>query len=459
MVESNNKMEDLFREMLHLHPVDKDGYRIQKDNKDTYDCRPFNDDTIRSWYIARTYVLQRMKTDNNWGAEGITKFSSDRVHIVIHYHGEPMALFIARQVALVTHFLNFREGDGRASAPCNTTVITILYERKENFDIFKELRREEYLCNLPDVCKCVKSYGGKVEEEYNPNSYIDIELELVGFDSDSFDKYQGENYGNLRQIVIEKGEIDKISKLAQEQSLDVTNARRVNMVYNVGADIENLPADDPNTAERYNKALHYFCYQQSLEDALKEWNKLAFYNDEKDKRKVEWQILLRNKLSNVLCADCFELRLKSLFDADGRKDMMDIIIMAYLDENSQKKDGKSVDYKTINITPSMLHYMMKNHESDLLALVKKNLQKIAQCEHARWNVEKLILGFAPFTPHERYEDNLHFGPSRNAYRKKLKNNKGHHIDLCSYHDLRRRNPGDMKFDSFLMMAMVRIFKS
>ena len=31
MVESNNKMEDLFREMLHLHPVDKDGYRIQKD--------------------------------------------------------------------------------------------------------------------------------------------------------------------------------------------------------------------------------------------------------------------------------------------------------------------------------------------------------------------------------------------------------------------------------------------
>ena len=254
MVESNNKMEDLFREMLHLHPVDKDGYRIQKDNKDTYDCRPFNDDTIRSWYIARTYVLQRMKTDNNWGAEGITKFSSDRVHIVIHYHGEPMALFIARQVALVTHFLNFREGDGRASAPCNTTVITILYERKENFDIFKELRREEYLCNLPDVCKCVKSYGGKVEEEYNPNSYIDIELELVGFDSDSFDKYQGENYGNLRQIVIEKGEIDKFSKLAQEQSLDVTNARRVNMVYNVGADIENQPADDPNTAERYNKA-------------------------------------------------------------------------------------------------------------------------------------------------------------------------------------------------------------
>ena len=48
-----------------------------------------------------------------------------------------------------------------------------------------------------------------------------------------------------------------------------------------------------------------------------------------------------------------------------------------------------------------------------------------------------------------------FGRDRTAYRKRLKNN-GIHIDLCSYRDLRRINPGDMKYDCFLMIAMPRI---
>ena len=44
-----------------------------------------------------------------------------------------------------------------------------------------------------------------------------------------------------------------------EETIDISMAKRVNMVYNVGRDIDNLPPDDPNTAERYDKALFYFC--------------------------------------------------------------------------------------------------------------------------------------------------------------------------------------------------------
>ena len=87
----------------------------------------------------------------------------------------------------------------------------------------------------------------------------------------------------------------------------------------------------------------------------------------------------------------------------------------------------------------------------------KKLQAMAKCEHARWNVEKLILGFSTLTPEELYEDNRRFGSSRNSYRKELKK-KAHHIDLCSYHHLQRINPADMKYDCFLMLAMVRILK-
>lgn len=423
MAESNNNMEDLFGELLHMHPVDENGYRIQTDNKDGSNCQPFKDETVKGWYRARAYVLKKMETEKNWGAEGITVGSNNRIHIVIHYHGEPISLFIARQVALAMHFPNFSEGDSRTFKSRNTTVITILYKRKKDFDIMRELRREEYLCNLPDVCRCVKWYKGKEEETINPYSYIDIELELVGFDNESDFKGAVNNQG--ANVVIDEETIKCIQANSYIESLDVTNARRVNMVYNVGADIDNLSADDPNTAERYDKALLYFCYQQSPDNTLKKWGKLTGNSKAEERQSVKYQIQLRNKLSNVLCADCFEARLLSLF------------------ENKTSKD---------------LRNMILGYETDTLAKVKCNLQTLAKCEHSRWNVEKLILGFSPFTAKEQYEDSLRFGSSRNSYRKELKNNKALHIDLCSYQDLRRRNPGDMKYDCFLMLAMVRILK-
>ena len=47
---------------------------------------------------------------------------------------------------------------------------------------------------------------------------------------------------------------------------------------------------------------------------------------------------------------------------------------------------------------------------------------------------------------------------RKEYRDSLKKEIGEraHIDLCSYSDLRRVNPDDMKYDSFLMLAIPNI---
>ena len=162
-------------------------------------------------------------------------------------------------------------------------------------------------------------------------------------------------------------------------------------------------------------------------------------------------------MSNVFCADCFVTRLKSLFDHNARKDIQKVIIKAYCSENDVKKN-ENFDCKTVRITTKMLNYMIKNHEKDLLMLVGNNLKAMARCEHARWNVEKLILGFSPFSPQEHYEYNCRFGFSRSSYRNGLKKNKGHHINLCSYEDLYRIDPDNMKYDSFLMLAMVKILK-
>lgn len=303
-----------------------------------------------------------------------------------------------------------------------------------------------------------KGKGLKVisENVKNPNSFVGVELELLGFDNDDFG-YEANEKEGMEVVHVGRKVIEEVKNRKCKYELDVTHARRVNMVYQVGADIDNLPPDDPNISDRYSRALLYFCYQQSKGKTLEKWNEIAEYANEDDKKGTLYQIMLRNKLSNVFCADCFVTRLKSLFDHNARKDIQKVIIKAYCSENDVKKN-ENFGYKTVRITTKMLNYMIKNHEKDLLMLVGNNLKAMARCEHARWNVEKLILGFSPFGPQEHYEYNCRFGSSRSSYRNGLKKNKGHHINLCSYEDLYRIDPDNMKYDSFLMLAMVRILR-
>lgn len=446
--------EDLFKDMRRLHRKDEAG-----------SCIAFGEDVVQGWCRARNYVLSQLENEKSWGSGGIAVSSSERVHIVIDCV-DPMAFYIARHAALALHFPNFNEGDGVSQAPSNSTVITLLYNRKKYPDIITELHREEYLCNLTDLCKCTlkmvekedKGKGLKVisENVKNPNSFVGVELELLGFDNDDFGCEANEK-GGMEVVHVGRKVIEEVKSRKCKCELDVTHARRVNMVYQVGADIDNLPPDDPNISDRYSRALLYFCYQQSKGKTLEKWNEIAEYTNEDDKKGTLYQIKLRNKLSNVFCADCFVTRLKSLFDNKVRKDMEKVIKKAYCSVKRSKED-EEIDCETVCITTDMLNYMIKNHEKDLLELVGNNLKAMAKCEHARWNVEKLILGFSPFSPQEHYEYNRRFGASRSSYRNKLKKNEAHHINLCSYDDLRRIDPDNMKYDSFLMLAMVRILK-
>ena len=89
-------------------------------------------------------------------------------------------------------------------------------------------------------------------------------------------------------------------------------------------------------------------------------------------------------------------------------------------------------------------------------------EALSKSEHARWVVEKLIMGFRPLNEEERLEDETLSTNKkrRKEYRDSLKKNpaKLAHIDLCSYSDLRRVNPDDLKYDSFLMLAIPKILE-
>lgn len=373
------------------------------------DGTKFDDDIIRNWYRARHYVLTALEAhDALYNMVG----SHQRVHVVLEGTSGLM-MAVARQIALLVHFPTFDDSTGK-----NRTLITILFDKNKVAPsaIIDFVSQEEYLCNLSRYCKCsVRNFGDATALDVrHEDSFLDIELEFVGFDGEGFDRYNSEGAIRIKESYFLLNEPEPL-----DETIDLSLAKRVNMVYNVGMDFDNLASDDPNTAERYDRALFYFCYHQSPQSTQDAWNKIK-----------DSQTQIRNKLSNVFCADCFLSRL------------------LYVVNRTKRPEGEI-------LSSSAFKEFLKNNYQKVLDIVKDNLQMLARCEHARWNVEKLVLGFRPLTDQERLEDEQLFGSDRQAYRKRLKDN-GIHIDLCSYRDLRRIDPGNMKYDCFLMIAAPRI---
>lgn len=370
------------------------------------DGSKFEEDIVKNWYRARKFVLGTLIVNDDFDK---TIRQQQKIHIVLEGTSNLM-MSVARQIAFVVHYPTFNDTTGK-----NRTIITILFDKTKvsSFSILDFVSKEEYLYNLSRYCKCtIKDWEDKeVNIVYNKNSFLDIELELIGFDGMDFSIYNSADNQRIKESDITDAEL--------EETIDISMAKRVNMVYNVGGDIDNLPPDDPNTAERYDKALFYFCYQQSPKDTQEKWNKMG-----------NSQIDIKNKLSNVFCSDCFPSRLRYL-----------------INENKKEKDEI--------IKFNDLGKFVKKKYQKVVGIVKDNIESLARCEHARWNVEKLLLGFRPLSEKEHLEDEQRFGKDRQEYRKQLKKD-GIHIDLCSYRDLRRINPGDMKYDCFLMIAMPRI---
>lgn len=382
----DKNVEDLFRSLLR-----SDGSK-------------FEEDIVKNWYRARKFVLGTLVANDVF--DNIIR-QQQKIHVVLEGTSDLM-LSVARQIAFVAHYPTFNDTTGN-----NRTIITILFDKTKvsPSSILDIVSKEEYLYNLSRYCKCTIRDFNANEPKSVEKSFLDVELELIGFDGMDFSKYNPIDTLRIKE--------SDITDDVTDDTIDISLAKRVNMVYNVGMDIDNLPPDDPNTAERYDKALFYFCYQQSPKDTQEKWDQMG-----------NSQIDIKNKLSNVFCSDCFPSRL-----------------IYIINENKEEKD------KIINFLDLEKHVNKKYQK--VVSIVKDNIESLARCEHARWNVEKLLLGFRPLSEKEHLEDEQLFGKDRKDYRKALKK-RGIHIDLCSYRDLRRINPGDMKYDCFLMIAMPRI---
>ena len=367
--------------------------KIQKENPFEYlrrqeDGKPFDQETVKSWYLARAYVLDKLKEI------AYKPNSNEHLHVVVNGDNARM-LFVVRQVALSAHYINFDEAQEESCR--NRTVISIV---SQNPDIKRELEKEEFLCNLPKYCMVVD----KDLTTTNKDSYIDIAIRIV----ETCPKNEGEC-----MLVISQEEVNTFFENNRNNqeilSIDTRKAVYASRIYGLGSEIDNLPAEDIHCAKRYALAMDVYQHQ-----ILKE--KPGTLIDEE-----RWKDLniVKESLSNIFCTDCFESRSLGVQQC----------------WNGTVKKKK---------------------------LWEQNNEALSKSEHARWVVEKLIMGYSPLDAQQRFKDeNLFYDKkAKGQYRKSLKRNAKHpaHIDLCSYADLRRINPNDLKYDSFLMLAIPKILE-
>lgn len=350
----------------------------------------FSPEVVKNWYLARAFVLERLKD--------VAFLPDENAHLHVVVDGDRgLMLAVVRQVALSAHYINYDE-EQRG----NRTVITLVSNNPERAK--NSMATEECLGNLLNYCK-LSVEGNAVNED----SYIDIELEIVTI------KPEIDN-DNPNEILIQEEDVVSFCHSKTEDEIfriDTRKAQYAGRMYELGAPIENLPSENIHDTHRYSLALDLFQYQKLQEP-------LGTLVDEEKWSNPENRLKVKNGLSNVFCADCFESRAKSVEKCGGNK----------------MKDA---------------------------AIWEKHNEALSISEHARWVVEKLILGFQPLSKEERMEDESlsPFMTKRENYRVGLKKRKEapSHIDICSYNDLRRINPDDMKYDSFLMLAIPKILSN
>lgn len=376
----------------------------------------FDATEAKLWYQARDYVMSRVLPIDG---DGIGPDDDKHVHIVAEGIEEKM-LAVVRQLCLLAHYPNFDEASG-----ANKTVIT--------FCTKKETKENALETNIfGELLQCIQKNQGETPEKQaeieKQNNYfpLDIRFEFTNTDIKEFEKQKKEQTNKNEYItIIKSSDVDeffkKDSKLANE-GIDVSKGMLVNMVYSTGATINNLPACDNENVARYSTALNVFCYNLKHEEIEKKWKDSA-----KPKKDGSYKPLdIKNQLSSIFCADCFESRLKGILDTNK---------------------------KTIT------EYLLTDFETVMKTIRDKNtINALVRCEHARWNVERLILGYRPLENEELYDIECCFGQERNDKIKKYKNALKH-IDLCSNKNLRRLNPADVKYDYFLMLAMPQIVLS
>lgn len=401
------------------------------------DGSDYGRETVDAWYEARHYVQARLA---DMEAASRKAQGGSAMHIVVE-GCSPLMLAAVRQLVLVAHYPDFDEASGSPR-----TRITVVCPGARTLDELRAveatLAREEYICNFMPMARCIyRLPGGESREREAVLPYLDVEIELAC--EGSVDPAEVPDSCRISEEKLRRhlaaADADEV------HAIDTSKAMLANMVYCIGADIDNLPATDNTDSLRYGLALNTLCFKKRRKETMTLWR---IKHPQTAEQKRQMQKAVRDRLSNVFLADTFESRLRGVLGLPR-----------------QASDKRPPFYRP---AARRLHELQQGTidlaayaaacKPELMRRVARSLAPLSRCEHARWVAEKLVMGFRPLSPAEAYRDETTFGRARDNFRGSLKKRLADpaHIDLCSYADLRRVNPGDMKYDCLLILSMPHI---
>lgn len=381
---------------------------ISGDIKKRINFKPFY---YYEMWAQRVLVCKELKNESNCeylpleGIEGIKRDDDDYVHLVV-VGMTRMGTALATQAALMAHYPNFVEKGIRTKI----TLIDENADKEKNFFIdrydrlfalsnwsYKEMVRAE---SGKDELKTVYTHA-PVEHDYLGGDFLDVEWEFIQGTVAQLDlqKY-------IEDSIIEKTKMT-IAICKDEPSRCLAAA--LNLEWRI--------------YEKAKQVLVYNRYDDALIEKLKNQGKYDIYSPFKNKIKAFG-----------MASKCFR---KDIFeDSDTLAKEFHKVYMN--DENAEIE--KLTDYWSNVYVSNTMWTKLRCVERMNETIDDKDIDILAEVEHNRWNIEKLIMSFRPLTKEEQ-DQARQSKKNKDSYKDKMA-----HLNICSNGRLEEIDKGVKKYD-------------
>lgn len=381
---------------------------ISQDIKERINFKPFY---YYEMWAQRVLVCKELDPEAEYeylpleGIEGIKKDDKDYVHLVI-VGMTRMGTALATQAALMAHYPNFVTKGIRTKI----TLIDENADKEKNFYIdrydrlfalsnwsYKEMVRSE---SGKDELKTVYTYT-PVEFEHLGGDFLDVEWEFI--------------QGTVAQLELQ----DYIEK-------SITEKTKMTIAICKDEPSRCLAAALNLEWKIYDKAMQVLVYNR-YDDAL----------IEKLKNKKDSGIFspFGNKLKAFgMASKCF-----------SKERLEETESLALKFHREYKKDenaeiDKLTDYWSNVYVSNTMWTKLRCVERKNETIDEKDIDILAEVEHNRWNIEKLIMSFRPLTKEEQVQARQS-KKDKDSYKDKMA-----HLNICSNDRLEEIDKGAKKYD-------------
>lgn len=413
------------------------------------------------------------------GKDGISPESDKYVHLVVAGMSN-MGVAIAIQAAQVAHYPNFKikDADGQVvEHPLRTRITFIDTEADKEMLFFKgrfrnlfDLSRWRYIDATTAECNLNVKWNDSVQEkgsEYSDHgiNFLDVEWEFVK--------------GSLEQPMV----AEYLKTCAKEANPSHEGNALLTIAVCHQKAHEAIAASIYMPAEVYDHAQQILVYQREASDivynlisdktnAHKRYAKLRPFGMQYADFTFDPDSDLCAKLCNYIYTIIGDAALHERITQIGRPGSEDSFAKVV-----EKWEELPVFHKWSNkylvnsfttkirsvcgcIDESQLDYEM------LFKAFEEHKDDMAECEHNRWNMQQLLMGFRAYNNEELKEFDKIFkatSPNRDAVVKEYKNAKKNsservHLNICSLEQLLRVDAGTKCYDEYFNTAIPAILK-